>query len=93
MASTTNGTTPQRSGDTEAALQILVAIAQSIREAGEIPSGHIYAALMGKINLDQYERLLAILKRKGWVEQDRSYLLRWTGPKAQPPKEGESDGR
>ena len=41
-----------------AAVRVAHAIAESIRELGEIPSGHLYARLMGIMDLRQYEQVI-----------------------------------
>jgi len=65
----------------EAAFQVLKALAEIIRQAGEVPSGELYARLMGKVTLEDYTRLIATLKRTGLVTETPGHLLRWTGPK------------
>jgi hypothetical protein len=35
-----------------------LAVAETIREAGKIPSGTLYATLMGKIAYEGYQKLL-----------------------------------
>ena len=65
----------------EAAIQALKALAEIIRHAGEVPSGELYARLMGRVTLDDYTRLVETLKRAGLVTETPGHLLRWTGPK------------
>jgi hypothetical protein len=65
-----------------AVVRVAHAIAESIRELGEIPSGHLYARLMGIMDLGQYEQVIGLLIDTRLVERDRSHLLRWIGPKA-----------
>jgi hypothetical protein len=62
-----------------AGLNILAAVAETIREAGEVPSGTIYAALLGKVTMEGYTSLLRTLKGAGLVEE-KNHLLRWIGP-------------
>jgi len=67
-----------------AALDILRGVADIIQEAGEIPSGHLYGALMAKgMSLETYHQLIALLKHSGLIEEDPSCLLRWVGPEIQ----------
>jgi hypothetical protein len=62
-----------------AALRIIQAIAEAIREAGKIPSGHLYAVLMEKgITIEQYENIIGLLKRTGLVKESASVLI-WVG--------------
>lgn len=65
----------------EAAIQALKALAEIIRHAGEVPSGELYARLMGKLTLEDYTRLIRTLKRTGLVTETPGHLLRWVGPK------------
>jgi hypothetical protein len=65
-----------------AGLNILAAVAETIREAGEVPSGTIYAALVGKVTMEGYTSLLRTLKGAGLVEE-KNHLLRWIGPNIQ----------
>ena len=64
----------------EAVVQIVKAVSESIRELGSVPSGHLYAQLMGILNLDQYNQIIGILKRSGLVSES-NHLLEWIGPK------------
>ena len=63
------------------ALQLTAIVATAIREAGEIPSGQLYALCSHRLGLDAYERLISVLIRAGLVER-RQHLLRWIGPAA-----------
>jgi len=63
-------------------LQLLVAVSESIREAGPlgIPSSSIYAVLMAKgFTLADHEALIGTLKRTGLVRES-GHLLTWAGP-------------
>ena len=62
------------------ALNIVQAIAETIRELGEVPSGELYARLMGKIDLSDYEEIIRILKETGLVTETPGHLLRWNEP-------------
>jgi hypothetical protein len=55
-------------------------VAETIRDLGQVPSGHLYAGLMGTITLDQYQTIIGILKEAGVVEEC-NHLLTYTGPK------------
>lgn len=61
------------------AFEITVAIAEAIRHAGSIPSGHLYAALMSRLTLHAFEQIINTLKNTGLIEE-RAHVLRWTGP-------------
>jgi hypothetical protein len=62
-----------------AVVQLVEAISETIRELKEVPSGHLYAHLMGKMSLSTYTSIIDILKRAKLVEEE-NYLLRWIGP-------------
>jgi hypothetical protein len=65
----------------EAAMQIVVAVGDTIRALGTVPSGELYARLMGKFSLADYESIIGTLISVGVVKRDRSHLLHWIGPK------------
>ena len=69
--------------DLVAAFKTVLAVAEAIREAGSIPSGQLYAALLGRIDLAGYTKIIDILKRQGLISED-NHLLRWVGPKTLP---------
>ena len=55
---------------------VVDAIYDVIKASGPagIPSGHLYAMLMGKVGLSQYQGLIAILLNDGRVKQS-NFLL------------------
>ncbi len=59
---------------------MVAAVAEAIRELKSVPSGHLYARLMGKLTLDEYESILDAIKKAGLISEDRSNLLTWIGP-------------
>jgi hypothetical protein len=59
---------------------MLHAVAETIRECGECPSGTVYAALVGRVNLEGYNKILSILTGAGLIAVDESHLIRWVGP-------------
>lgn len=67
-----------------AVVRVAHAVAETIRELGQVPSGHLYARLMGVMELHQYEQVIGLLVDARLVERDRSHLLRWIGPAANP---------
>jgi hypothetical protein len=73
--------------DVTRALMITATIGQTIAELGEVPSGELYAQVMGKLSLESYNAVIATLKRAKLVEE-RSHLLRWIGPPVRPSKPG-----
>ena len=53
-------------------VQVIAAVADCIREVGAVPSGHLYAILMAKMDLDTYQAIIRTLVRAGLVE-DRAF--------------------
>lgn len=61
-----------------AGLNVLRAIADTIRELGSVPSGHLYAQLCGKMTLDTYNSIIRTLCGTGLVKES-GHLLTWVG--------------
>jgi hypothetical protein len=59
-----------------AAVDTMAAVAEAIRELGSVPSGHLYARLMGHMSLETYEKIVGTLKGAGLVKEE-SHLLTW----------------
>lgn len=57
-------------------LNAVRALADAIKELGEVPSGHLYTSVMGSINLQQYERMIETLVRSGVIRRN-GHLLVW----------------
>lgn len=64
----------------KAALGAAMAIAETIRELKEVPSGILYANVMGHMSFDVYQRVIEVLTNAGLVAQQPNHLLRWIGP-------------
>ena len=64
------------SEEIKAGLNTIKAIADTIKELKEVPSGTLYAQLMGIMTLDQYQRVIDILKRSGIVSESVN-VLKW----------------
>ena len=75
----TNPTTPT-DAQLRAGLNVLIAVSESIRELGEVPSGTLYAALIGKVNYAGYEAILQTLTNAGLIQVMPSHMIRWVGP-------------
>ena len=58
--------------EVKAAFGILQAVAEAIRELGEVPSGHLYANLMSKLSLAQFKQVLGVLKGAGLVRESNA---------------------
>ena len=78
MQTTTTHMTPT---DAIAAVETMKAVADAIRSLGEVPSGHLYANLVGQLSLAQFEQIIGILKRAGLV-REKGHLLTWLEPEA-----------
>lgn len=63
----------------KAALAMCQAMAEAIRDLGSVPSGHLYAQVMGHMDLPTYDRIIDTLIRTGLVRKDASHLLTWVG--------------
>ncbi len=70
-----------------AVVRVAQAVAEAIRDLREVPSGHLYARLMGVMTLQQYEQVIDLLVDAHLVERTPSHLLRWIGPAANPNPE------
>ena len=60
------------------AIQVIAAIANAIRELGRVPSGELYARVMGQVSLEQYDRILGILKGAELIEV-KNHEITWIG--------------
>lgn len=61
------------------AIAVVQTIAEAVRVAGKIPSGHLYAMIMDKVSIQAFESAVALLKRAGLVGES-NHELSWTGP-------------
>ena len=61
--------------------RVIAAMAEAIRALGEVPSGHLYAHVMGSMDLPTYQYIIDRLIGAGLVTMDRSHLLHWIGPR------------
>ena len=75
-----NGRPSDFNARVEGTLRVILAIAQAIEELGTVPSGHLYARLMGHLSIDDYQSVIATLVRSGLVREHRNHLLEWVGP-------------
>ncbi len=77
----------------QAATGAVLAVAECIRELGTVPSGHLYARLMGHMSADAYQGVIAALVRAGLVRQHPSHLLEWIGPSGPSAKHQQPKGK
>lgn len=62
----------------KASLNALMALAESIRELGEVPSGELYSVVMSHMDIETYTSFIARLVSAGLVE-NKNHLLIWKG--------------
>ncbi len=62
----------------QAVISAVTEIGLVIRDAKRIPSGHLYAHLMGVLSLDKYQMIIGILKKTGLVIEQANELI-WVG--------------
>lgn len=62
----------------KAALQVVLAVGEAIKDLGSVPSGHLYARLMGHMSLETYNKVIALLVKTGAVKEE-NHLLTWVG--------------
>ena len=58
------------------ALDTIRIVADCIKTAGELPSGHLYAMLANVLNLNEYNRIIEILCNAGLIS-NHNHLLKW----------------
>lgn len=63
-----------------AAIRIVAAIADAVQEAGSVPSGHLYARLMGYMSVETFDSIISNIAATGLIRRDGNHLLVWTGP-------------
>lgn len=62
--------------EAKAGLAMIQAVAETIREFGTCPTGPMYAALMGRVSLEGFEKILGILERAGLIKRDGN-MVTW----------------
>lgn len=67
----------------QAYFKVLTAVAEAVRELEQIPSGHLYAVLMGKISFEDYQSIIRVLEKAELIRIDGFHLVHWIGPKEQ----------
>jgi hypothetical protein len=70
-----------RTTQATAAVRIVSALAEAIRDLGQVPSGRLYASVMGVMNLSEYQQAIGVLIKAGLIE-NRHHLLIWIGKKS-----------
>lgn len=72
---------------TQTNVKLVGVIAEAIHNLREVPSGHLYAHVMGHVSLDAYTGAIDALKRAKLVDETH-HLLRWIGPRADAETQG-----
>lgn len=62
------------------AVVICAAMGKVIRDLSPVPSGVLYAQVMGYMKLEQYQQVITLLKRAELVAES-NHVLTWIGPK------------
>lgn len=60
-------------------IQIVAAIGKAIADLGSVPSGHLYANVMGHMDMETYTKVINMLKKANLVKESNN-LLTWVGP-------------
>jgi hypothetical protein len=60
-----------------AGLEVVRAIADAIRELHAVPSGSLYVQVMSRLSIQEYEKVIGILKGAGLVRESNDHLLMW----------------
>lgn len=63
----------------QAAFNAMREVAETIREMKRVPSGILWAQLMGKMDFTAYEKMIGMLKRAELVRES-GHVLEWIGP-------------
>lgn len=75
-----NPQTPPTSDQVKAALGMVMAVGDALQELGSVPSGELYARLMGHMTIGLYTKVIDTLKGANLVKE-QAHLLTWIGPK------------
>ena len=60
-------------------LEVYLEVSETIRELKKVPSGHLYAMVMGKMSLEVYQAIITRLKAVSLV-RETAHQLTWIGP-------------
>ncbi len=60
-----------------AAIELVSAVADAIRELGTVPSGQLYARLTDVMDIRCFEQVVALLVKAGLIERLPNNILRW----------------
>ena len=62
--------------EVSAAISSIKALADAIKDLGEVPAGHLYAGVMGVMSLVNFDKAIGILVRGGIITRSGD-LLKW----------------
>lgn len=60
---------------TKAAVEIIKAIADTIKELKRVPNGELWAHCMGKMSFNDYQKVIDILKGAGLIKEINNELI------------------
>jgi len=63
-----------------AALKMVQAVAEAIRDVGQTPAGPMYAVLCGVMSLNDFNSIIDMLVQSKLVKRDGNHMLTWIGP-------------
>ena len=63
----------------KAATEVLIEMANVIRQLGKVPSGVLYSTVAGPMSLADYETAIGILKSATLIRENNHELV-WIGP-------------
>lgn len=61
------------------AIAVAVVVANVIRSLKEVPSGHLYAQVMDRMGIHEYNSTISLLKESKLITEEH-HVLRWIGP-------------
>ena len=64
--------------EVKTAIKIMAAVASSVKELGRVPSGHVYAMLMGRMDFQQFQAMENCLLKTGLVKKEGDEYV-WKG--------------
>ena len=63
----------------QAAVGQVLAIAEAIRDLKRVPNGEFYVQVMNYLSLEEYNAIIALLKKHGVVKEE-NHVLTYIGP-------------
>jgi hypothetical protein len=72
---------PRIEAKVQAVITVTLAIGDTIRALGSIPSDDLYVRCMHVLSLEAYESIINRLVQTKFVRRDGNHLLTWVGPR------------